>query len=183
MLLPFQGNTVRSCQHRTPLLISSQVCVGYMYNVYANTVCLEHVILSPPSLPPSCSIPKYTVSWKPHLRLLIGMGRAPSYALRFLTPAYEFLSRASCNKPQGLAERCKIFISGPNKVFIGFREHSSLQPRLRTSLFSSPSQFGSLPASLGCSQLCGKCEDSDSDISSEGDIGGSHGCLTFATFL
>lgn len=109
------------------------------------------------------------------------MGRGPSYALQFLTPAYEFLSRASCNKPQGLAERCKIFISGPNKVFIGFLEHSSLRPRLRTLLFISPSQFGSLPVSLCCSQLCGKCE--DADISSEVDIGESHGCFTFSAFL
>lgn len=124
--------TASSCQGRTHLLISAQVCVGHMHNVYANTVCLEHAILS---LPPSYSILKYTVLWKPHLRLLIGMGRGPSYALQFLTLAYEFLSRASCNKPQGLAERCKIFISGPNKVFIGFHKHSSLEPPLWTLLF------------------------------------------------
>lgn len=87
-----------------------------MHNVYANTVCLEHAILS--ALTPSH--PKYTISWKPHLPLLIGMGRGSTYILKFITLACEFLNCGSCSKLQGLAERYKIFLCGPNNIFTGF---------------------------------------------------------------
>lgn len=101
----------------TYLISFAWVCVGYTHNVYANTVCLEPAILSLPSLPlpPEC-----TISWKPHLRLLIGMGRGPTYVLKFITLACEFLNHASCNKLQCLAERYKIFMFGPNDIFPGF---------------------------------------------------------------
>lgn len=93
---------------------------------------------------PNHSLPKYTTSWKLHLRLLIGMGRSPTYVLKFITFACEFLNRSSCHKLRCLAERNQIFISGPNNVFIG-----SHNLRLVTStfvdiaLFSLPPRFAS----------------------------------------
>lgn len=101
-------------------------------------------------LPPNQSLPKYTVSWKPHLRLLTGTGRGPTCVRKFITLAHEFLNHGSCRKLWCLAERNKIFISGPNNVFIGSH---SLSPIASTFmdivLFSLPACFSSallLPA-------------------------------------
>lgn len=89
------------------------------------------------------------------------MGRAPTYVLKFITLACGFLNRGSCDKLQCLAERCKIFISGPSEVFLGFPTQVDYTHVCGHCSFLSPSLFGYIPVPLHCSHHIRLREESD----------------------